>query len=193
LVSSAYSFRTSTTPLNTTLDENIYKVGLSTYYKTFGGSKARWGDYSHSAVDPLDESLWTIQEYADQRIGGGDNNSRFGVWWAEVSPQSSLLQRDAGIGVIIDPVGGLICKDVIRPKISIRNIGKDTLNTVEVGMILDGLPIGSTTSFNNLNLPTYALSGTLTLSPDFTPSGGAHTLKVYTKNPKRIAGFKTEQ
>jgi hypothetical protein len=35
-VSSAYSFRSTATPLNTTDDEYIYKVGLSTYYKDFG-------------------------------------------------------------------------------------------------------------------------------------------------------------
>ncbi|MBC7890514.1 MAG: T9SS type A sorting domain-containing protein [Ferruginibacter sp.] len=190
-VSSAYSFRTNLTPPNTTLEEYIYKVGLSTYHKTFGGTRARWGDYSHSAIDPLDESLWTIQEYADQRLGAADNDSRFGVWWAQVLPVSSLLQKDAGIGSIVEPVGGLICNTSITPKITIRNMGTDTLKTVEAGMLLDGLPLGAIARFNNLSLASFVSSPVITLSPDFTPAAGAHTLQVYTINPNGSPDLKT--
>jgi len=190
-VSSAYSFRTNQTPANTTLEENIYKVGLSTYYKTFGGTRARWGDYSHSAIDPVDESLWTIQEYADQRTGTGDNNSRFGVWWAQVAPVSSLVQRDAGIGAIINPVAGLLCNPVITAAITIRNSGRDTLKTVSVGMLLDGLPVGIINNVTDLNLTTFSTSKTITITPGFTPAPGLHTLKVYTKDPNGNTDLKT--
>jgi len=182
-VSSAYSFRTNSTPANTTMDEYIYKVGLSTYYKTFGGTRARWGDYSHSAIDPVDESLWTIQEYADQRLGTADNDSRFGVWWAQVLPLSALFQTDVSIGSVTEPAAGLTCNTLITPKITIRNIGFDTLKTVEIGMILDGVPLGNITILNNLTLVTFASSQVISLSPDFTPVPGVHTLQVYTANP----------
>jgi len=190
-VSSAYSFRTNQTPANTTLEENIYKVGLSTYYKTFGGTRARWGDYSHSAIDPVDESLWTIQEYADQRTGTGDNNSRFGVWWAQVAPVSSLEQRDAGISTIINPVAGLLCNTAITAAITIRNGGRDTLKSVSVGMLLDGLPIGTINNITGLNLTTFNNSGTITITPGFVPVPGVHTLKVYTKDPNGNTDLKT--
>ncbi len=190
-VSSAYSFRTNQTPANTTLEENIYKVGLSTYYKTFGGTRARWGDYSHSAIDPADESLWTIQEYADQRLGTGDNNSRFGVWWAQVAPVSSLVQRDAAIGAIINPVEGLLCNPEITISVTIRNSGRDTLKTVSVGMLLDGLPIGDINNLTGLDLTTFNTSKAFILTPGFTPAPGPHTLKVFTKDPNGNIDLKT--
>jgi hypothetical protein len=41
-------------------------AGLNTYYKTYGGSKNRWGDYSEAAIDPADnQTMWVFQEYAD--------------------------------------------------------------------------------------------------------------------------------
>ena len=67
-VNAAYSTRTSATPLNTTDDEYIFKGGISTYWKDYGSGRARWGDYSHSSVDPVTGDLWTIQQYADQRL-----------------------------------------------------------------------------------------------------------------------------
>ncbi|MEP7107523.1 MAG: T9SS type A sorting domain-containing protein [Ferruginibacter sp.] len=190
-VSSAYSFRTNLTPLNTTLEEHIYKVGLSTYYKTFGGTRARWGDYSHSAVDPADKSLWTIQEYADQRTGTADNDSRFGVWWAQVLPISALSQTDAAIGSVVEPGSGLICNTILTPKITIRNIGTDTLRTVEAGMLLDGSPLGGITAINNLSLATFASSPVINLLPDFEPAAGAHELKIYTRNPNGNPDLRT--
>lgn len=190
-VSSAYSFRTNATPVNTMMDEYIYKVGLSTYYKTFGSSRARWGDYSHSAIDPVDESLWTIQEYADLRLGTADNDSRFGVWWAQVLPLSALFQTDVSIGSVTEPASGLICNTLITPKITIRNIGLDTLKTVEVGMILDGVPLGNITVLNNLSLVTFASSPVISLLPDVAPAPGLHTLLVYTANPNGKADDRT--
>jgi hypothetical protein len=189
-VSSAYSFRTNSTPQNTMLDENIYKVGLNTYYKTFGGTSARWGDYSHSAIDPVDESLWTIQEYADQRTGPADNDSKFGVWWAQVLPVSSLVQNDAGISSITEPSAGLLCNTSITPSVTIRNTGRDTLKSVEVGMLLDNLALGSITSLTNLSLTTYSTSTVIKLG-NFIPVPGLHTLKIYTRNPNGNPDLKT--
>jgi len=85
-VNAAYSTREAGTALNTTDDEFVYKTGIERYWKDFGSGRARWGDYSHSAFDPVDNTLWTIQEYAENPIGAipPDNNSRFGLWWAQI-------------------------------------------------------------------------------------------------------------
>ena len=190
LVSSAYSFRTAATPANTMLEEQIYKPGLSTYYKTFGGTSARWGDYSHSAIDPVDGSLWTVQQYAGQRTGTADNQSKYGVWWAQVLPISSLVQRDAGVGQVTEPAAGLICSDIIHPQITLRNFGTDTLKSVQVVMLLDDVPQGAPTTFNNLSLVTFASSAPITLTPDVAPAAGMHTLKVFTQNPNGSADLK---
>ncbi len=87
--SSAYSYRQSCTPANTMQSEVIYKSGLSSYFKNFGGTRDRWGDYSHTSLDPVTGHFWTIQEYAAQRTGVPDNSSRWGTWWADVTPQVS--------------------------------------------------------------------------------------------------------
>ncbi len=61
----------------------IFKSGLAKYYKTYSGTANRWGDYTLTQVDPLnDNDFWTLQEYAITPGGGYD---RWGTWWANVS------------------------------------------------------------------------------------------------------------
>src|SRR5262249_43109215 len=43
----------------------VLKLGEDSYVKDFGSGSVRWGDYSATCVDPVDDtSFWTIQEYA---------------------------------------------------------------------------------------------------------------------------------
>jgi hypothetical protein len=80
-----YSFRYAADPLNTLRDPVLLKAGEAPYYKDFGGfGENRWGDYSNTVVDPVnDTDLWTIQEYAATPSGGFD---RWGTWWVKISP-----------------------------------------------------------------------------------------------------------
>jgi hypothetical protein len=84
-----YTFRTSGDPAGTMRDPVIYKEGEDYYQKTFSGTRNRWGDYSHTVVDPInDRDLWTLQEYPRLRVGTtgqGTNDSRWGTWWAKVN------------------------------------------------------------------------------------------------------------
>jgi hypothetical protein len=42
-----------------------YAPGQNSYFKTFGGARNRWGDYSSTQVDPIDDhGFWTLQECA---------------------------------------------------------------------------------------------------------------------------------
>lgn len=86
---SAYAFRLGGDPAGTMRDPVIYKEGEDYYQKTFSGTRNRWGDYSHTLVDPVnDRDLWTLQEYARLRVGAtgtGSNDSRWGTWWAMVN------------------------------------------------------------------------------------------------------------
>ncbi|MSR63937.1 MAG: hypothetical protein EXS08_16045 [Planctomycetes bacterium] len=65
---------------------NELKAGESTYWKNFGvGTTAQYGRYTSAAVDPNDDrTLWTLQEYADTRVGALDNDSRWGTWWGRL-------------------------------------------------------------------------------------------------------------
>ncbi|MEP6846013.1 MAG: T9SS type A sorting domain-containing protein, partial [Panacibacter sp.] len=77
--SAGYAYRNSTDALNTLRNPVIFKSGESTYYKTYGGSRNRWGDYSATCIDPSDGSFWTLQEYAASPA------DTWGTWWANVA------------------------------------------------------------------------------------------------------------
>jgi cell division septation protein DedD len=82
--SANYSFRYGTDPIDTLRADTVMKAGLASYYKDFGTGDNRWGDYSATVVDPVNDlDMWTLQEYA------GTNNT-WGTWWGTVSPSSSI-------------------------------------------------------------------------------------------------------
>ena len=80
-----YVGRYSTTPAGTVLASQIFKLGSDYYYRAFGGTRNRWGDYSGSSVDPSDDQTFYIfNEYALTRgtpISGEDGRwgTAFGV------------------------------------------------------------------------------------------------------------------
>jgi hypothetical protein len=97
--SAGYAIRLGTDAAGATRDPVIYKAGEDYYEKTFSGTRNRFGDYSATRIDPVnDRDVWTIQEYAQPRVGVtglGTNDSRWGTWWAQV-----LLPAVAGDLVI---------------------------------------------------------------------------------------------
>jgi HYDIN/CFA65/VesB-like, Ig-like domain len=81
--SADYSFRSHNDPPSTLEADIVFKAGLASYYKDYGTGDNRWGDYSATAVDPINDlDLWTLQEYAQT----GNN---WGTWWASVTVSSS--------------------------------------------------------------------------------------------------------
>lgn len=56
----------------------LFKSGEAPYQRLGPDSLNRWGDYSYTTLDPVDEStFWTIQEYAETPI---QNGSAWGTW-----------------------------------------------------------------------------------------------------------------
>ena len=89
--SANYSFRYGNDPSDMLRNDTVLKAGEWHYENAveFGGVNVRWGDYSHTVVDPLnDTDLWTIQEYAATPSGGSD---RWGTWWGRIVPSGSFL------------------------------------------------------------------------------------------------------
>ena len=76
--SSAYSFHAASDAANTMETGYTFQAGQSSYYKTYGGTSNRWGDYTFTSVDPSDNSLWTIQEFATS------TTNDWGTVWANV-------------------------------------------------------------------------------------------------------------
>lgn len=96
-----YSFKSYLDDPNTIRTYYQYKEGLAPYYKTFGGSRNRWGDYSTACVDPVnDYDFWALQEYAELPSGG----DQWGTWWAYVRPSFPPI-ADFSSNVSLLPVG----------------------------------------------------------------------------------------
>lgn len=60
----------------------LLRAGVSSYIRRGGAAYAnRWGDFSQTSVDPLDDlTFWTAQEYADQERPPGCPTDWTG-WW----------------------------------------------------------------------------------------------------------------
>ncbi|MBI1827053.1 MAG: hypothetical protein HY287_09815 [Planctomycetes bacterium] len=91
------------------------KAGVGPYLKTFGGTENRWGDYSATAIDPLDDSsFWTLQEYAAVQFSGGGGTctldfGRWGTWWGSFTccpsaaapfPQAPFVVKNRYISIV---------------------------------------------------------------------------------------------
>lgn len=135
--SASYSTRQSTTPINTLDDPLNFHVGEGRYWKDFGSGRPRWGDYSQSHLDPVDNSLWTTQQYASTPAGTvpPDNNSRWGTWWAQVAPSvSTPTPVISGAGYTLTAESCVPANGVVDPgetvtiSFALQNTG--TANTV---------------------------------------------------------------
>ena len=159
-VNAAYITRQAATPANTNDDELIYHAGEDRYWKDFGSGRARWGDYSHSALDPVDNSLWTIQEYAAPGAGTipPDNNSRFGMWWAQVPRSNSPAAP------VITAGTATITAESCAP----ANGAIDPNETVTINFCLQNVGTGNTTN----------LVGTLLATGGVTAPSGPQTYGV---------------
>lgn len=92
-VDAGYAYREGTDPPNTMRAPVTLKDGEGPYTKYRAG-RNRWGDYSSSQVDPVDGSLWTLQEYARAPHGNGDRSGRWGVWWARLGGGPAVERRE---------------------------------------------------------------------------------------------------
>ena len=60
-----YTGRETSDPAGTMEPALVLATGVDYYYRAFGGSENRWGDYSGIALDPSNESVfWLFNEYA---------------------------------------------------------------------------------------------------------------------------------
>lgn len=96
--SSGYSYKSHYDEPNSMREYYQYKDGLGPYYKTYGSGRNRWGDYSNTSVDPLNDiDFWCIQEYAS-------TNNKWGTWWAYLRP-SFQPEVEFEANNILIPVG----------------------------------------------------------------------------------------
>ncbi|MBK8286322.1 MAG: thrombospondin type 3 repeat-containing protein [Ahniella sp.] len=56
--------RRPTDPSNTVSSAFVLRAGIDSYVRTFGGSRNRWGDYSATMIDPVDQCFWAYNLWA---------------------------------------------------------------------------------------------------------------------------------
>ncbi|MEE8170567.1 MAG: hypothetical protein V3T70_08470, partial [Phycisphaerae bacterium] len=117
-------------PANTMQPVGLLKAGVASYNKFFGGTRNRWGDYSSTCIDPVDDlTFWTIQEYAEVEFGAGGcgtDTGRWGTWWGSftcaapfgtqvdgwlVSFHTDLPQGGGGFSQPLDLLGLYFCPE----------------------------------------------------------------------------------
>lgn len=154
-----YSYRAASDPLNSIRMPFQYVDGLAPYYKTFGGGRNRWGDYTATMLDPVNSvDFWVIQQYAELPSGG----DRWGTWWAYLripfAPQANFVANETLI-----PLGETI-------QFSDLSIGvpQSWEWTFE-----GGTPVSS--SLQNPTGITYSNAGSFDVSLTVTNDFGSHT------------------
>ena len=139
-----YAFRSSGDATNTMQADFVLKAGEAPYFKTFGGFANRWGDYSSTVMDPLnDVDMWTIQEYASTPLGGF---SRWGTWWGLISASSGARFEFSAYSVSEAPPPGFINLRVLNPGGAAGSVDYATRNGTAVAGV-DYLPASGTLEF----------------------------------------------
>ncbi len=156
--SSGYSYKNHTDQPGTVRTFFQYKDGLAPYYKTYGGARNRWGDYSATSLDPVDQSdFWVIHEYAEVPA------NTWSTWWAYVK-------------VAYKPIADFESDNVVVPtgeKINFKDLSKGIPN--QWLWHFEGAEPEYSTDQNPVNIK-YNTEGTFDVSLIVTNELGADTL-----------------
>jgi uncharacterized repeat protein (TIGR01451 family) len=159
--SANYSFRQACNAANTLQSDAVLKAGEGPYYKIgMASQKNRWGDYSSTVVDPVNDlDMWTIQEYAATPAGTGatNGNGRWGTWWGKVAAQSAQ-PADVGIAMTGSP-DTVTAGSNVTYIMTVTNNGPNAATEVSV---TDALPAGA--SFASVTASQGTCSGTSTVT-----------------------------
>ncbi len=178
-----YAIHLASDGVGTLRDSVIYKAGDDYYHKTFSTNtgRNRWGDFSTSQVDPSDDvTLWTVQEYAKTRTStddgvSGSNGSRWGTWWAGVTPSSTptfAIVASAGANGAISPSGTVSVTQGANQSFTITPVA--CYHVADV--LVDGASVGAVTSYTFTNVQAaHTISVTFAVtSYTITASAGAN-------------------
>ncbi|RPI24634.1 MAG: DUF5011 domain-containing protein, partial [Actinobacteria bacterium] len=175
--SAAYSLRLGTDPVGTFNDTALLKAGEGPYVMLDTGGRNRWGDYSSTHVDPLDDdAFWTIQEYSKLPVGP---DGRWGTWWGQVEPTASGLLADLSLTLsdAPDPATSGGSFDVTA---GVANAGPDPASNVVLSLTLPAgiaFDSGSITDGAGSQTCTEA-SGVVTCSVASIASGDGETATI---------------
>lgn len=160
--SAAYAFRAASDPAGTFRDPVVYMSGLTPY------GADRWGDYSHTQVDPVnDTDFWTVQEIT--------GNFGWATWWARVVPGTVAANIDVRLrSGALDPTNSP------HPQLRVVNQGTSplSLNTLTLRYWFNCDCNPATTTMNGVAdwaglLPSgQAITSQVQISFERTSAGG---------------------
>ncbi|MCP4285632.1 MAG: hypothetical protein GY792_14440, partial [Gammaproteobacteria bacterium] len=135
----------------------------------------RWGDYSATAIDPVDDlTFWTLQEYAGTNVGGGVNDGRWGTWWCRAQIGNFWQGDDATTPILWNVAANwssgavpTCATDAIIPTLPIGGV----FPTVNVDANVRNLTI-ATGATVNMSANTLNVCGNLDNSGTFNSTGG---------------------
>lgn len=148
--SAAYNYRSGGDAPSRLRDGVLLKAGEAPYFKPFE-NKNRWGDYSNTVVDPLNDfDMWTIQEYAASPSILSD---RWGTWWGRIFPDetpqldsvpviTNLTGRLAGDVLTLTGTGTDLDGDIVQAQSRTFNTSGGLVGQTEVFNV----SVGSTSS-----------------------------------------------
>jgi len=94
----AYALHMHTDAADSIRPFHIFRHGVSTYFEDFSGTQNRWGDFSATCVDPVnDNDFWTIGESVSKPVSGED---LWDTWWAYVPLCPSYAVFSAGQNIV---------------------------------------------------------------------------------------------
>jgi hypothetical protein len=136
--------------------EVLLKAGEAKYDKDYGSGRNRWGDYSHTMPDPVDDNaFWTIQEYATTPGGGYD---RWATWWGKIDPPTPSVTLSLA-GSPMPEAGGVA---TVTATLSSTYGQPVTVNLAFSGTAM--LTSDYTRSGTSISIPSGSLSGSVTLT-----------------------------
>lgn len=169
-----YAYRKSSDASGTIREKVRYINGLATYYKPFN----RWGDYTATVVDPVnDTDFWTLQEFASTKNGTHD---RWSTQWAKVvppvdnsistnAPTSLTLCAGKNYNLTFTAVGTYNAGNTFTAQLATSDA---FLSPTSIGFITSTVP-----STITINVPSSV-----------TPTGSNYRIRVIASNPSTTSG-----
>ena len=163
-----YTGRQTTNSAGTLQPSGALKVGDDYYYRAFGGSRNRWGDYSGIAIDPSDDlTFWLFNEYAMTRgtvLGSfPTEDGRWATQWGSfrfnTAPNAvtDIVSRGKFTSLKIN-IASLLTNDIDAELDPITLVGINLLTTNNVTLFTNATTIFYTNSPNVDDKFTYTIS-----------------------------------
>ena len=173
--SCAYALHIHTDAVSTWRPVFTYRHGQKVYFQNFGSGQDRWGDYSATCIDPVNNlDFWTIQESVPS-TSPNPPNSLWDTWWAHVVVCTPLGATPVPATITLSP-----CTGTIAPY-SVDTVAGATSYT----WIVSGTGWSGTSTTDSINLTVGTGVATISVAPTNSCAPGSAPY-VFTVSPSPL-------